>query len=220
MSYYDPNQQPNSGYGGYNPQHPAGGDPYSGGQYGNPQQGSGQYGGQYGAPQQGSGQYGNPQQGSGQYGGQQYGQPPYGQQPPYGDPQYAAYQQQNPYYQQQGYQAGGPSTVSNPKVAAGFCYIAIVGLIFFIIEKQNKFLRFHALQGLLYGVICGVVISIISNIIGVIAANSIGLALFGSCLTGLLGLAYLGGIIFLGISAYQGKKIKLPLIGDWVERTV
>src|SRR5881398_1638733 len=95
-----------------------------------------QYGGGYAPPQQGA-PY------SGQLYGQQqpYGQQPYGQQP-YGAPP-----------------AGnasplGPSSIGmDPKVAAGLSYlVGIIGLIFFFIEKQNRFVRFHALQAILLGV--------------------------------------------------------------------
>ncbi len=140
MSYQG--QDPNSGqYGGYNPQQPT--DPYSGQQYGQP----GGYGQQPPIPEQPS------------YGQQQ---PPYGQQqPPYGQQQPPYGQQQPPYGQQQqfgGYQApfGAPSgpTASglSQNTAAGLSYLFgwVTGLIFFLIEKQNRFVRFNAMQSILF----------------------------------------------------------------------
>ena len=40
----------------------------------------------------------------------------------------------------------------DPKVAGAISYIWIVGLIFFFLEKENRFVRFHAMQSILFGV--------------------------------------------------------------------
>src|SRR5215471_15484423 len=71
--------------------------------------------------------------------------------------------QQPPQYQQPGYQQPvpqsplaqqlGPSSIGiEPNLAAALSYFWIIGLIFFFIEKKNRFVRFHALQSLLFGV--------------------------------------------------------------------
>src|SRR6266705_1100109 len=141
---YDPNQPsqyPNPGqYGGYTPQ-PQSSDPYSGQQPGQPGQQYGQPGQPYTQPGQ---QYGQPGQ---QYGqpGQQYGQP--GQQ--YGQPGQQYGQQQNPY----GAPGANGSTMGlEPHIAAGLSYVGIfvTGLIFFLLEKQNRFVRFHAMQSIIF----------------------------------------------------------------------
>ncbi len=53
----------------------------------------------------------------------------------------------------------------DPKIAAAISYIWIVGVIFFILEKENKFVRFHALQSILFGVAN----SIIMVLLGILA---------------------------------------------------
>jgi len=221
MSYQgqDPNQQgqyPNAGQygGGYSPQ-PT--DPYSGQQYGQP--------GGYGQPQP------TPEQPS--YGQQPpYGkqQPPYGQQPPpYGQQQPPYGQQQAPYGQQQygggNYQApfgGAPSgpTASglSQNVAAGLSYFTwIAGLVFFLIEKQNRFVRFNAMQSILFSgalTILGIIIQVLAGFL----PASVAIAL--SCVWGIAGLAFLVGWIFCLVNAFQGKTFKLPYIGDVAERYV
>ena len=217
---YDPNQPsqyPNAGqYGGYAPQ-PQSTDPYSGQpgqQYGQP----GQPGQQYGQPGQPDQQYGQPGQ---QYGqpGQQYGQPgqqqgPYGQpgyQQPYGQPGY-----QQPYGQQQNpYGAPGASGSTmgmDQNVAAGLSYIFgwVTGLIFFLMEKQNRFVRFHAMQ------------SILLSVAYIVLAIFIGIVTFVLPFLWFLGnLALLGMIVvsvILLVNAFQGKYFKLPVIGDYAER--
>src|SRR6266536_3408205 len=150
----DPNQP--SQYGGYTPppSQPQPTDPYSGPQAGQ-QAGYGQQGG-YGQQQSGQ-QYGGYQPPQGGY--QQPGyQPPQGgyQQGPYGAPPSGA---QSPL---------GPSSMGmQPNVAAGLSYVLgwVTGLIFFLIEKQNRFVRFHAMQSILFfgGL---TVLNVIFNFIG------------------------------------------------------
>ena len=116
--------------------------------------------------------YGAPPYGYGQQQQQQYGNQPY-QQPPYGAPPYAgAPANASPL---------GPSSIGmDPKVSAGLGYlIGILAIVFFFIEKQNRFVRFHALQAILLGVSI-FVLYIALVILGVIAAviNSSALSAF------------------------------------------
>jgi uncharacterized membrane protein len=189
MSYQDPNQQnqyPNSGQygGGYNPTpagQPQATDPYSGQQapYGQPP-----------AQQPGQPPYGQP----GQPGGyQQYAQPPYGQ--PGAQNQYGAASN-----------LGTSSLNMDPKLAAALSYITwIGGLVFFLAEKQNRFIRFHAIQSL----ILWLGFTVIN-----IALNIVHLGILG----GVLWILVLIGAVVGGINAYQGKMYKLPIIGDQAER--
>ena len=49
-----------------------------------------------------------------------------------------------------------------PNVAAAISYIWIVGLVLFFMEKDNKFIRFHAMQSVLYGVVGSVVMIVLA----------------------------------------------------------
>jgi uncharacterized membrane protein len=187
----DPNQ-PNQ-YGGYTPPQqgtPVGGQP----PYEQPQQPGYQPGGyqQQGGYQQPAGGY--------QQGG-------YGQQPPYGAPPRVS--------------PLGPSSIGmDPNISAGLGYlIVIVGLIFFFIEKQNRFVRFHTLQAVLLAV-SGFVLFFVLLFVG------IALAFVNGNLGGLilvLGYFLIPIVLFIGwlvamINAFMGKYLKLPLIGDLAER--
>lgn len=151
---------------------------------------------------------------------------------------------QNPPPGQQNYDtpAGSPPPASNsplggmdPKIAAAISYIWIVGVIFFILEKENKFVRFHALQSILFGVAN----SLIMILLGILAfvltfVFGIGGAMVGgpmqnlvSLLIGLvwllfwvIGLLMFAGLIFAAVKAYQGQKFKLPIIGNIAENMV
>jgi len=191
----DPNQP--SQYGGYSPPPqpqqppPQPTDPYSGQQPGYGQQ----YGGQPGGQQPGGQQYGGYQQGGYQQGGYQQG--------PYGVPPGT----QSPL---------GPTSMGmSPNVEAGLSYLFgwITGLIFFLVEKQNRFVRFHAMQSILFfgGL---TLINIILNVIGGIGIPGLGLL---AALVGIVG--FVGWIVLL-INGFQGKYFKLPIIGDYAEKYV
>lgn len=118
--------------------------------------------------------------------------------------------------------SGNSSTGLQPNIAALLAYVLtwVTGLIFFLIEKQNRFVRFHAMQAILLGAVV-VVTQIVLTIIGWVLGNILGLF---SLLTGLLSfvvmIGFLIGWIFCMIKAYQGQMFKLPVIGDMAENIV
>lgn len=133
--------------------------------------------------------------------------------------------------------AGTPSTGTglDPKVAAALSYIWIVGLIFFFIEKENKYIRFHALQSILFGIansilmVVLIVVAMILSFISLGASVTIGgvigfvislLVWLVWLLFALVGLGLFLGLIFAAIKAYQGEKFKLPFIGNMAENIV
>lgn len=83
----------------------------------------------------------------------------------------------------------------------------ITGIIFLLIEKDSRFVRFHALQSIF--VSAGLfVLNIILSFLPIIG---LGISLLIAPLAFILW-------IFLMIQAYQGKWFKLPVIGDMVEK--
>ena len=134
--------------------------------------------------------------------------------------------------------SGPPKSSSGmePNLAAALSYIWIVGLIFFFMEKENKFIRFHAMQSIIYGITMSVVmivLAIINVIIAIVigvaagaAGNSAGslagtlVGLVSALIWMVLPLLYLGGLILAAVKAYQGQIFKLPIIGNIAEKTV
>ncbi|MFN2515869.1 MAG: DUF4870 domain-containing protein [Pyrinomonadaceae bacterium] len=123
----------------------------------------------------------------------------------------------------------------DPKIAAAISYIWIVGLIFFLLEKENKFVRFHAMQSILFGIansVIMVVLVILATILTVVFG--IGGAMVGGgvstlvslfvwliwLLFWLIAMAMFVGLIFAAVKAYQGQKFKLPVIGNMAENIV
>lgn len=106
-------------------------------------------------------------------------------------------------------QAGKTSTGLQPNIAGLLCYLLwwITGLVFFILEKENKFVRFHAMQSIIvFGAI-----TIIQIILGFIPV--VGLIL--SYIVWLLSVVLW---IVLMLKAYQGQMYKLPVAGDIAEK--
>jgi len=123
-------------------------------------------------------------------------------------------------------------TGMDPKLAAAISYIWIVGVIFFFLEKENKFVRFHAMQSILYG-ISNTIIMMVLLVIGFVLtfAFGIGGAMVGGAvgtlvsmlvwviwlLFWLIAMTLILGLIFAAVKAYQGQKFKLPIIGNIAE---
>jgi len=132
---------------------------------------------------------------------------------------------------------GTPSTGSglDPKVAAALSYIWIVGLIFFFIEKENRFIRFHAMQSIIFGIANSVIMGVLAVVAVILTfAFGIGGAVVGGgigvvihmlvwliwLLFWLLAMVLLIGLIFAAVKAYQGQMFKLPIIGNMAEKIV
>ena len=103
------------------------------------------------------------------------------------------------------------STGLEENVAGLLCYVLgwITGLVFILIEKENKFVRFHAMQSI---VVFGglTIISIILNWIPFV----------GWVLGTIISIIALILWIILMIKAYQGQKYKVPWAGDFAEKQV
>lgn len=104
--------------------------------------------------------------------------------------------------------------------AALLCYLFtwVTGLIFFLIEKENKYVRFHAMQAILLGVAI-IVIWVILFVVDIVLGQ---IPILGGILATLLSIAFWVGSlivwILMMVKAYQGERYKLPVIGDIAER--
>lgn len=85
----------------------------------------------------------------------------------------------------------------------------LTGAIFLVLEKENKFVRFHALQSL----VTFLALFILSTIIRLIP-------ILGLLLSPLIAIASMVLWLVLLYKAYMGEKYKLPVIGTWVEEQI
>lgn len=99
------------------------------------------------------------------------------------------------------------------------CYILglITGILFLVLEPYNKNrnIRFHAFQSIFLHV-AWIVLVIVEMIVS--AALPFPLLMLSSLLWLVVFLGGLGLWIYMLISAYNGKRVKLPVIGDLAEK--
>ncbi len=95
-----------------------------------------------------------------------------------------------------------------PNVVAAFSYIIppITGIIFYLIEKRSKFVRFHAMQSILFGAVAYAVITFI---------NSLRVFYIGYFLYPFATVFGFAVWLFLIWKAYQGEEFHLPYIGKF-----
>jgi len=105
---------------------------------------------------------------------------------------------------------GKTSTGIPANVAALLSYLGgfVTGIVFLVIEKENKFVRFHAMQS----TITSGALFVLQIVLGYIP-----FLVMLSPLVGLLGLALW---IILMVKAYQGETFKLPVIGGIAEKKI
>ena len=106
------------------------------------------------------------------------------------------------------------------------CLGLVLSIVFVITEKENRFVKFHAVQSLFLAALqiaVGIVIGILGLILS-LALNAFDLAWLAWIL--ILGLRFILLLIFLalwimgGIKAYGGQWYKLPIIGEFAWKAV
>jgi len=105
----------------------------------------------------------------------------------------------------------------SPNVAGALAYLLgpITGIIFLVIEKNDRFVRFHAMQSTVLWVawfIASIVLSVLSGAIPVIGW------IFGLLLSIVM---TIGGVILwllLMFKAYQGQEWELPWVGQFARK--
>ncbi len=89
-------------------------------------------------------------------------------------------------------------------IEAALSYIPLVGIGVFVMEKENKFVRFHALQSIFYWVAVLIAQSI---------ASTLTVVFIGIILVPLVGIAAVAGWVFMMWKAYNKEEYELPFIG-------
>lgn len=99
-----------------------------------------------------------------------------------------------------------PDVTDDDKLWAllGYIFSPLVPVLILLLEekKERPFLRYNAFQSLVLGVISLVVTVALSFIF------------IGFC----IGLAYLGYAIYLGIKAYRGEIVVIPVVTDFCKK--
>jgi uncharacterized membrane protein len=118
---------------------------------------------------------------------------------------------------------GSPASVQAPglteNVASALCYLfgLVTGIIFLVLApyNQNKTIRFHAFQsifGHLALIVLGILLSIVLGMFAIVTHG------FGFALFPLFWLCAVVLWLYMMYSAYNNKKVKLPVVGDLAEK--
>jgi uncharacterized membrane protein len=126
------------------------------------------------------------------------------------------------------------STGLDENIAGALSYVLgfITGIVFFVLEPENEFVRFHAAQSMVLSVgvvILSIGLSILSAMLSVLFIGD--LFATGGILTGLLSLV-LGLVslvlsagvfvlwLYLIVRAYQGRTPRVPVVAGVADRLV
>lgn len=99
------------------------------------------------------------------------------------------------------------TTGLSSNTAAALTYVLgwLTGLVFLLVEKENKFVRFHAMQSI-----------ITFGLLTVIAIFPV----IGWVLSPLVMIVGFVLWLILIYKAYQGEEFKLPVIGDFAQKQI
>lgn len=106
-----------------------------------------------------------------------------------------------------------------PHLSATLAYLAgfVTGILFLVVEKENKEVRFHAWQSIFLS-IAAIVLHIAVSILAVILSGISGfLAGIVGFLGSLISIAILVFWIICMVKAYRLEHYRLPVIGDLAE---
>jgi uncharacterized membrane protein len=144
---------------------------------------------------------------------------PYGMQPPPGSANTLP-----------GAEPGAKSSLGIEGNAAGaLAYIGPFNIVFAIIEKENRFVRFNAFQSLFAGLtlfavdMVALVLGLVFTFVFIAAkmpelAAIIWMLIWAVIMMG--SLLFIVFIIMAAVKAYQRQMFKLPLVGNWAESLV
>ncbi len=114
---------------------------------------------------------------------------------------------------------GKSSTGMDPKIAVLIAYLfsLLGGLIIYFIEKENKFVKWHAMQALILGIIQIIGIVVVSVLLGMIPF--VGWFLFSWLGWVLSAVVWVFGLVAL-IQAFSGKTYRVPWVAKMVDKYV
>jgi uncharacterized membrane protein len=125
-------------------------------------------------------------------------------------------------------QTNKSSTGLDENIAALLSYIFgwVSGLIFFLIEKDSRLVRFHAMQSILLNVLIGVaafalwIVSFIVLMIGtqLPGALSTVVGLLFTLIWILFGVGAMILFVMCLVKAFQSQYYKLPIVGNFAEK--
>jgi len=104
--------------------------------------------------------------------------------------------------------------------AISYVLFSITGIVVYLVEKEDKFVRFHAVQSM----IAGIVLFVVWMILGIVVIILGIIPIIGWILDILIS----GGFLILSVllwlllmyKAYSGEEYKLPVLGKIAEKNI
>src|SRR5262245_27483038 len=121
----------------------------------------------------------------------------------------------------------GPKSTSTglpPNVAAALACIPLIGVIvFYIVEKHDSFVRFYAMQSIIFGgawLLFNIASSVLHAVLGAIPGIGGLLVFLWAIIAALLHIAFLVVWIVATIKAFTGVRWDIPYIGPMARKQV
>lgn len=122
----------------------------------------------------------------------------------------------------------GTGLDSNVAGALAYLFGALTGIIFYFLEPEDEFVRFHAAQSIVLSVTLfalSIGTTFVSILVSIISSASIEASFAGALVSLVFFLAWLviglGAFalwVFLMLRAYQGKKTRIPVVARFADR--
>ncbi len=115
------------------------------------------------------------------------------------------------------------ASVSDSNLFGALAYLLgiLTGLILYIVKPNDKFVKYHATQSILFTIVVWLAVVVIGAASAVLAVtNPLLWGAVGFGLIGLVQLAALAAWLYSMWKAYSGEKHKLPFIGEMSEKHV
>lgn len=117
---------------------------------------------------------------------------------------------------------GTTSTGLTPNLAGALAYLLgpITGILFLVLEKENRFVRFHAMQSTIVSVVWFILSNVLSFLLGVLAAIPVIGWIVGILVS--FGMAAIGLLVWLLLmwKAFSGEEWEFPVLGAFARQQV
>jgi uncharacterized membrane protein len=111
-----------------------------------------------------------------------------------------------------------------PNIAAAIACIPLVGgIIFYLLEKRNGFVRFYAMQSIIFGgawFLFNIVSAVVHAVVGAIPGVGPILVFLWAVIAALVHLAFLVVFIVAVVKAFSGVRWDIPYVGPMARRQV
>lgn len=116
-----------------------------------------------------------------------------------------------------------PGLGMDPQLTSALCYLVVplMGLVVLVAEEEDEFVRFHAVQSIVFGVAQIVVWTVLFTVTFLLSFVTFGLA--GIVLVPVMFLLAFGAMgygLYVGYRAYEGDRYEIPYLAEYAEENI